>query len=123
MNTPELAELRRLLQRTIEAIDAQPGPEAAAHQPRDADYRRAVEEAARRGAHLQTNHIDGYWVTCPNNFCYWEDADYRIAPEPEKPKPREWWISPNYVSGDLQRYQIIGDHPFSEGIHVIEVKP
>lgn len=59
----------------------------------DADYRRAVEWAARNGAKIEGTRkgINDWSETQARPYLNWDLADYRVA-EPEKAKLREWWI-------------------------------
>ena len=62
---------------------------------RDAEYRHAVEEAARLGAEIEMSVL-GIWVRCPIRCGItfaWESCDYRVKPPETEPlRARAWWV-------------------------------
>jgi hypothetical protein len=94
---------------------------------RDADYRRAVEAAAKGGARIECIALDepkgNRWTLVTwESVWNWSQMDYRVAPE-EPAKPREWWISPGR-SGVYEVYDTQNEaqcNSWGPNIHVREI--
>jgi hypothetical protein len=95
-----------------------------------------VMNVALRGERVQyvRRNIQDAWKDIPPGFTEWNWAlyDYRIAPEPRK--PREWWIKEGewmqipYSKGEepmRQRFAegLVYEVPMANTIHVREVLP
>lgn len=119
--TPETAKLRRLLVRTLEAIDCVNAAKVDVYplhwdsveglnagQPPREEFarRRAIMEAVLKGGRVEGCY-NGVWLEYLGRpfTPLWDEYDYRLMAEPEKAKPREprktmklrqivpgWWV-------------------------------
>ena len=59
----------------------------------------AVVQAHKEGKKIQVrSRICGSWAGCENPAWAFDNLDYRVAPEPRK--PREWWVM-EHIGGSL----------------------
>jgi len=95
---------------------------------RDLKYRVYVMQAALDGKAIQFSCNNGAeWDDAidPKNtsaFAWnWDSFDYRIAPEPHK--PREWWLTPATATCSTLFASEFMPHASCNPIHVREVLP